>query len=224
MERDEKGTFKWTHAKNLYRDWDSIKACLKAFSLTIAGCFLLITVVCGFADGFSLSLLAAQGEIWGIIGLGSLLMALLGWYIWAWANGGVDEWEYEMDGDGIRGGKIVRKAGRMKLMRGLAWIAQLLPTKPSQKMALRPLLYDNWKKKTDVSFASVKGVSHDEKKCRIALETKGDSKEIHVPREDYAEVLAHIEERIPTKKPKRKRTGGRKKAAATDSKEKGASK
>ena len=54
------------------------------------------------------------------------------------------------------------------------------------------------------------------------METKGDSKEIHVPREDYAEVLAYIEERIPKKKPKRKRTGGRKKAAATDSKEKGA--
>ena len=42
MERDENGVLKWTHAKNLYRDWGSIKACLKAFSLTIAICFALV--------------------------------------------------------------------------------------------------------------------------------------------------------------------------------------
>ena len=132
----------------------------------------------------------------------------------------MDEWEYEMDDDGIRGRKIIRKAWRMKMLRGLAWIAMLLPSRPNQKMALRPLLFDNLNKKTDVSFASVKGVSCDEKKCRIALETKGDAKEIHVPREDYAEVLAFIEEILQKKKTKRKRTGGRKKASAIDSKEK----
>ena len=64
----------------------------------------------------------------------------------------------------------------------------------------------------------MKGVSSDEKKCQIALETTGDSKEIHVPREDYAEVLAYIEESIPKKKRKKNRTGGRKRADSNDSK------
>ena len=220
MERDENGVLKWTHAKNLYRDWGSIKACLKAFSLTIAICFALVLSLIGCAGGMKSDDFLFQCKIWGCILLGFWLMTFICWSIWAWANGGVDEWEYEMDDDGVRGMKIVRKAWRMKLLRGLAWIAMLLPSRPNQKMALRPLLFDNLNKKTDVSFASVKGVSFDEKKCQIALETTGDSKEIHVPREDYAEVLAYIEERIPKKKPKRQRTGGRKKASTTDSERK----
>ena len=217
MERDENGVLKWTHAKNLYRDWGSIKACLKAFSLTIAICFALVLSLIGCAGGMKSDDFLFQCKIWGCILLGFWLMTFICWSIWAWANGGVDEWEYEMDDDGIRGRKIIRKAWRMKMLRGLAWIAMLLPARPNQKLALRPLLYDNLNKETDVSFASVKGVSFDEKKCQIALETTGDSKEIHVPREDYAEVLAYIEERLQKKKPKRQRTGGRKKASTTDS-------
>ena len=194
MEHDENGVLKWTHAKNLYRDWGSIKACLKAFSLTIAICFALVLSLIGCAGGMKSDDFLFQCKIWGCILLGFWLMTFICWSIWAWANGGVDEWEYEMDDDGIRGMKIVRKAWRMKMLRGLAWIAMLLPSRPNQKLALRPLL--------------------------IALETTGDSKEIHVPREDYAEVLAYIEERIPKKKPKRQRTGGRKKASTTDSERK----
>ena len=217
MERDEKGTFKWTHVRRLYRDWGAIMTLLKILTLTMVTIFAVMTVLCGFKDGFSLKLLTSMSALSGIVILIIWVLIVPSYYLWAWANGGVDEWEYEMDDDGIRGRKIIRKAWRMKMLRGLAWIAMLLPARPNQKLALRPLLYDNLNKETDVSFASVKGVSFDEKKCRIALETTGDSKEIHVPREDYAEVLAYIEERIPKKKPKRQRTGGRKKAPATDS-------
>ena len=199
---------KWVSTRSLYRDdfWYKLKACLKAFGVMALIMFVFLLAVFGFADGFSLKMFVLPSEI---AGGGFLLFAVLTMpclFLLAWANGGVDEWEYEMDDDGIRGRKIVRKTGRMKFLRGLAWIAMLLPSRPNQKMALRPLLYDNLNKKTDVSFASVNGVSSDEKKCQIALETKGDSKEIHVPREDYAEVLAHIEERIPKKKPKRQKS------------------
>ena len=108
----------------------------------------------------------------------------------------------------------------MKLLRGIACILMILPSRGNQKMAMRSLFYDSRKQKVDVSFSSVKGVSCNEKKGLISLYARGDSKEIYVPREDYAEVLAFIEEILQKKKTKRKRTGGRKKAPATDSKEK----
>ena len=209
MEDGENGVLKWVHTKHLYRDWGSIKACLKAFSLTIAICFALVLSLIGCAGGMKSADFLFQCKIWGCILLGFWLMTFVCWSIWAWANGGVDEWEYEMDDDGIRGRKIVRKAWRMKLLRGLAWILMLFPSRPNQKMAMRPLLYDNRKKTTDVPFASVKGVSCDEKKCRIVLETKGDAKDIHVPREDYAKVWAFIEKRVTKKKPRRKTLAAR---------------
>ncbi len=224
MKTDEKGVIKWISARNLYRDdfWYKLKACLKAWGVTALVMFFFLFILFLIAEKFRFSL--KLFTVPSIVGGGAFVFltafTLPSLFLLAWANGGVDEWEYEMDDDGIRGRKIVRKAWRMKLLRGLAWIAMLLPSRPNQKMALRPLLFDNLNKKTDVSFASVKGVSFDEKKCQIALETTGDSKDIHVPREDYAEVLAYIEERIPKKKPKRQRTGGRKKASTTDSERK----
>ena len=94
MERDENGVLKWTHAKNLYRDWGSIKACLKAFSLTIAICFALVLSLIGCADGMKSDDFLFQCKIWGCILLGFWLMTFVCWSIWAWANGGVDEWAY----------------------------------------------------------------------------------------------------------------------------------
>ena len=217
MKTDEKRVIKWVSKRNLYRDdfWYKTKACLKAFGIMALVMFVFLLAVFAFADGFSLKMFVLPGEIAGGVFLLFAVLTMPCLFLLAWANGGVDEWEYEMDDDGIWGRKIVRKAGRMKFLRGLAWIAMLLPSRPNQKMALRPLLYDNLNKKTDVSFASVKGVSSDEKKCQIALETKGDSKEIHVPREDYAEVVAFIGERLQKKRPKRKPAGDRKRKPKT---------
>jgi hypothetical protein len=203
MERDEKGVLKWVHTKHLYRDWGSIKACLIAFTIAPAIAFVFFTVVCGFADGFSLSLLSTQGKIWGLVFLIFMALLLPSYYLWAWANGGVDEWEFEMDDYGIEGRKVVRKAWRMKLLRGIACILMILPSRGNQKMAMRSLFYDSRKQKVDVSFSSVKGVSGNEKNGLISLYTRGDTKEIHVPREDYAEVLAFIEEILQKKKAKR---------------------
>ena len=92
MERDENGVLKWVHAKHLYRDWSSIKVCLIAFTIAPAIAFVFFTVVCGFADGFSLSLMAAQGKIWGLVFLIFMVLLLPSYYLWAWAHGGVDEW------------------------------------------------------------------------------------------------------------------------------------
>ena len=220
MSPDANSAFKWTHVRRLYRDWGTLKTCLRAFTLIVVIAFVFMTVLCGFSDGFSLDSLAFQVKMFGVILLVVWTITMPSYYIWAWANGGVDEWEYEMDDYGIEGRKVVRKAWRMKLLRGFAWILMLLPTRANQKMAMRSLLYDNWKKKVDVSFSSVKGVSCDEKKERISLETKCDVKEIHVPRDGYAEVRAFIEERIPKKKPKNRKTGGRTGSSTTESKEK----
>ena len=220
MERDEKGTLKWTHVRRLYRDWGAIMTLLKILTLTMVTIFAVMTVLCGFKDGFSLKLLTSMSTLSGIVILIIWVLIVPSYYLWAWANGGVDEWEFEMDDYGIEGRKVVRKAWRMKLLRGIACILMILPSRGNQKMAMRSLFYDSRKQKVDVSFSSVKGVSGNEKKGLISLYTRGDAKEIHVPREDYAEVLAFIEEILQKKKTKRKRTGGRKKAPATDSKEK----
>ena len=214
MERNEKGAFTWTHVRRLYRDWGAVMTFLKMLTLSMVMIFAFMTVLGGFKNGFSLKLLTSVGAVLGIVILGIWAVIVPSYYIWAWANGGVDEWEFEMDDHGIENRKVVRKAWRMKLLRGIARILLLLPSRGNQKTAMHD------KKKVDVSFSSVNGVSCNEKSGLIFLYTGGDSKEIHVPREDYAEVLAFIEERLQRKKTKRKRTGGRKKAPAAESEEK----
>ena len=121
-------------------------------------------------------------------------------FIWAWANGGVDEWAYEMNKSGIRGRKIVHKPKRMKVLRALAWIAMFMPAKPGQKMALRRLLYDNSEKEKHVDLVMLRGVSGDEKKGKISIDTFNGATDIFVPLDDYAEVLEYIEGRLPKKK------------------------
>ena len=211
MERDEKGKFKWVHTKHLYRDWSSIKLCLMVFTLIPAGAFVFFTITCGFMDGFTLKLLCTQASIWGLALLIFMVLLLPSYYLWAWAQGGVDEWEYEMDARGIKGRKIAHNQGRLKFLRSIAWIMVLFPMKPGQRVALNNFLYDRGKKEKDIDLIMLRNVECEEKKGKIAIETFGGSEEVFVPREGYAEVRAFIEQRLPKKKPKRQRTGGRKK-------------
>ena len=219
MERGEKGEYRWVHARRLYRDWGSMKLCFTVFSLIPVGAFVFFSVVCGFADGFSLEMLAMWGKVWGLVLLIIWALLLPAYYLWAWAQGGLDEWEYEMDARGIKGRKIAHNQGRLKFLRSIAWIMMLFPMKPGQRVALNNFLYDRGKKKKDVDLVMLKGITCDEKKGKIAIETFYGSEDVFVPREDYAEVREFIEQRLPKKKPKRQRTGGRKKASPTDSKE-----
>lgn len=50
-----------------------------------------------------------------------------------------------------------------------------------------------------------RGVTYDEKKGKIAIDTFNGSTDVFVPREDFADVLAFIERRIPKKRTKRKK-------------------
>ena len=195
MERDEKGALKWVHAKHLYRDWSSIKACLIAFTIAPAIAFVFFTVVCGFADGFSLSLLSTQGKIWGLVFLIFMALLLPSYYLWAWAHGGVDEWEYEMDARGIKGRKTAHNQGRLKFLRSIAWIMMLFPMKPGQRVALNNFLYDKGKKEKYVDLIMLKDFICDERRGSIAIDTLNGAEEIYVPREVYAEVVAFIGER-----------------------------
>ena len=195
MERDEKGVLKWVHAKHMYRDWSSIKACLIAFTIAPAIAFVFFTVVCGFADGFSLSLMSAQGKIWGLVFLIFMVLLLPSYYLWAWAHGGVDEWEYEMDARGIKGRKIAHNQGRLKFLRSIAWIMMLFPMKPGQRVALNNFLYDKGKKEKYVDLIMLKDFICDERRGSIAIDTLNGAEEIYVPREVYAEVVAFIGER-----------------------------
>ena len=198
MERDEKGVMKWVHTTHLYREWywRSAKACLKAFALTAAIPFVFFTVILGFAEGFSLDSLVLQGKIWGGVFLLLCVLTFPSLFVWAWANGGVDEWAYEMDKFGIRGRRIVNKPGRMKVLRAFAWLAMFMPANPGQKTALRRLLYDNPEKEMHVDLVMLRGVSGDEKKGKISIDTFNGATEISVPRDDYAEVLEYIEARF----------------------------
>ena len=122
MERDEKGVIKWVSTRNLYRDdlWYKLRACLKAFGIVALILFVILLAVFGFADGFSLKMFVLPGEIAGGVFLLFAALTLPSLFLFAWANGGVDEWEYEMDRRGIKGRKIVHKPGRMKVLRALA--------------------------------------------------------------------------------------------------------
>ena len=204
---DATGVFKWTHVKSLYRDWGSLNTCLVVFTLIPVGMFVFFTVVLGFSEGFSLNLLSTFGMLCGGLILGFWVLTLPAYYLLAWAQGGVDEWEYEMDSRGIKGRKIVHNQGRLKFLRSIAWIMALFPMKPGQRMALNNFLHGKGKKEKNIDLVMLKGVTCDEKKGKIVIETVYGSEDIHVPREDYAEVRAFIEQRLQKKKPKRQRTG-----------------
>jgi len=201
MKTDEKSVIKWVSTRNLYRDdfWYKLKACLKAFGIVALIMFVFLLVVFAFADGFSLKMFILPSEIAGGVFLLFAVLTLPSLFLLAWANGGVDEWEYEMDRRGIKGRKIVHKAWRMKVLRALAWITMFFPAKPGQRMAMRQLLYDNEKKEKHVDLIMLKDFTCDEKKGKIAINTLDGAEEIHVPRENYAEVAAFIEERLQKK-------------------------
>ena len=212
MKTNAGGEVAWTHVRRLYRDWGSLKTVLKAFALAIAICFALVVGLVACAGGMTLKDFGMWCKIWGVILLGFEAMALVCYFIWAWANGGVDEWEYEMDDFGIHGAKVVHNPGRMKFLRSFAWILMLAPGRPSQKMAMRGLLYDNTQKTIDVPFSGVREVSGDEAKGKVVFQTSGDPVEIGVPSEDYAEIFAYVSERVQAPKQK-KRGGGRRRKA-----------
>ena len=215
MERDEKGVLKWVHAKHLYRDWSSIKACLIAFTIAPAIAFVFFTVVCGFADGFSLSLMSAQGKIWGLVFLIFMALLLPSYYLWAWAHGGVDEWEYEMDARGIKGRKISHNQGRLKFLRSIAWIMMLFPMKPGQRVALNNFLYDKGQKEKYFDLSMLRGATCDEKRGKIAIDTLNGVESIYMPREVYAEVAEFIEVLRQKKRAKRKPAGAGKRKPET---------
>lgn len=202
MEHDEKGVMKWVHTTHLYREWywHSAKVCLEAFALTAAIPFVFFTVIIGFADEFTLDGLVLQSKIWGGVFLLLCVLTFPCLFIWAWANGGVDEWAYEMDKSAIRGRKILHNPGRMKVLRAFAWIAMFMPAKPGQKMALRRLLYDNSEKEKYVGIVRLKSVSGDEKNGKISIDTFNGATEIFVPHDGYAEVLEYLEGRLAKKK------------------------
>ena len=217
MKTDEKRVIKWVSKRNLYRDdfWYKTEACLKAFGIMALVMFVFLLAVFAFADGFSLKMFVLPGEIAGGVFLLFAVLTLPSLLLLAWANGGVEEWEYEMDRRGIKGRKIVHKAWRMKVLRALAWITMFFPAKPGQRMAMRQLLYDSEKKEKHVDLIMLKDFACDEKRGKIAISTLSGAEEIHVPREDYAEVVAFIGERLQKKRPKRKPAGDRKRKPKT---------
>ena len=201
MKTGKQSVIKWVSTRNLYRDdfWYKIKACLKAFGIVALIMFVFLLVVFAFDYGFSPKMFILSGGIAGGVFLLFAVLTLPSLFLLAWANGGVDEWEYEMDRRGIKGRKIVHKAWRMKVLRALAWITMFFPAKPGQRMAMRQLLYDNEKKEKHVDLIMLKDFTCDEKKGKIAINTLDGAEEIHVPRENYAEVAAFIEERLQKK-------------------------
>ena len=214
MKPDEKSVIRWISTRSLYRDdfWYNLKTCLKAFGIVALILFVFLLAVFGFADGFSLKMFILPSEIAGGVFLLFVVLTLPSLLLLAWANGGVDEWEYEMGRRGIKGHKIVHKAWRMKVLRALAWITMFFPAKPGQRMAMRQLLYDNEKKEKSVDLIMLKDFTCDEKRGKIAIDTWNGAAEIYVPREDYAEVVAFIGERLQKKRPKRKAAGRKRKS------------
>ena len=188
-------------------------------------CFFLFIVFILFLIAekfrFSLKLFTVPSIVGGGAFVFLTAFTLPSLFLFAWANGGVDEWEYEMDRRGIKGRKIAHNKGRLKFLRSIAWIMMLFPMKPGQRMALHNFLYDKGQKEKYVDLIMLKDFICDERRGSIAIDTLNGAEEIHVPREVYAEVAEFIEELRQKKKPKGQRTGGRKKASKTDSNAKG---
>ena len=191
MSPDENGVLKFVHAKNLYRDWSTVVAVLRACHILALVMFLLTLVFFAIAEKISLRTITLPAKIAGGVYAISVVLMLPAFYLLAWAKGGVDEWEYEVKPWHVKGRKIIRHPGRMKALRGL--------------------LRDSEKKDFDIWLFNDAEVTGDEKTGTIELESHGQNEEIHVSPEDYAQVFEYI-----TFKPKRRR----KTASKTTKKEK----
>lgn len=219
MKPSEKSVIKWVSTQNLYRDdlWYKLKACLKAWGVTALVMFLFLFILFLIAEKFRFSL--KLFTLPSIVGGGSFVFltafTLPSLFLFAWANGGVDEWEYEMDRRGIKGRKIAHNQGRLKFLRSIAWIMMLFPMKPGQRMALHNFLYDKGQKEKYVDLIMLKDFTCDEKRGKVAIDTWNGAEEIDVPHEVYAEVVAFIGERLQKKRANRKSAGGRKKVSKT---------
>ena len=225
MKPNGKGVIKWVSTQNLYRDdfWYKLKACLKAWGVTALVMFFFLFILFLIAEKFRFSL--KLFTLPSIVGGGSFVFltafTLPSLFLFAWANGGVDEWECELDRHGINGRKISHNQGRLKFLRSIAWIMMLFPMKPGQRMALHNFLYDKGQKEKYFDLSMLMGATCDEKRSKIAIDTWNGAEEIDVPHEVYAEVVAFIGERLQKKRANRKSAGGRKKASKTDSNAKG---
>ena len=200
MSPDENGVLKFVHAKNLYRDWSTVVAVLRACHILALVMFLLTLVFFAIAEKISLRTITLPAKIAGGVYAISVVLMLPAFYLLAWAKGGVDEWEYEVKPWHVKGRKIIRHPGRMKALRFFAGLGLLMSTRPGQTQALRGLLRDSEKKEFDIWLFNDAEVTGDEKTGTIELESHGQNEEIHVSPEDYAQVLEYI-----TFKPKRRR-------------------
>ena len=200
MSPDENGVLKFVHAKNLYRDWSTVVAVLRACHILALVMFLLTLVFFAIAEKISLRTITLPAKIAGGVYAISVVLMLPAFYLLAWAKGGVDEWEYEVKPWYVKGRKIIHHPGRMKALRFFAGLGLLMSTRPGQTQALRGLLRDSEKKEFDIWLFNDAEVTGDEKTGTIELESHGQSEEIHVSPEDYAHVLEYI-----TFKPKRRR-------------------
>lgn len=194
MTRNADGSVAWTHTTRLYRKLGNLRSVVVALAVTVAISFVLVQLLC--ISSMSFKFFLSQCRIWGLILGGMLLLSIVGYYIWAWAHGGVDERAYAMDEHGIRCRQVVHCAGRMKFLRGFACILMLAPQKPGQRLAMRNLLHDVSSDETKLDFAEMQSASGDAVKGVIKLQMQGEWKEIAVSPEDFDEAVSYIQERI----------------------------
>ena len=219
MKPSSKDMIKWVSTRSLYRDdfWYKLKACLKAWGVTALVMFLFLFILFLIAEKFRFSL--KLFTLPSIVGGGSFVFltafTLPSLFLFAWANGGVDEWECELDRHGIKGRKIAHNQGRLKFLRSIAWIMMLFPMKPGQRMALHNFLYDKGQKEKYFDLSMLRGATCDEKRGKIAIDTLNGIESIYMPREVYAEVAEFIEVLRQKKRAKRKPAGGRKRKPKT---------
>ena len=217
MKPSSKDMIKWVSTRSLYRDdfWYKLKACLKAFGILALIVFVFFLALFGFAEGLSLKMFILPSEIAGGVFLFFAAFTLPCLFLLAWANGGVDEWECELDRHGINGRKISHNQGRLKFLRSIAWIMMLFPMKPGQRMALHNFLYDKGQKEKYFDLSMLRGATCDEKRGKIAIDTLNGVESIYMPREVYAEVAEFIEVLRQKKRAKRKPAGAGKRKPET---------
>lgn len=192
----------WRGAKNLYCEFPLLVMLFKVFALAVGCCFVLIVGLIALSGGMSLKDFTTQCQVWGLMLVVFETLALVGYYLWAWAQGGVDDWEYTMGHNSISGRKIAHAEWRLKMLRAIGLVLMLFPAKPGQKLAMRNLYRDLTDKSELILLSSVSEVVANKKKGKILLKMKDGStaKDIRVPREDFDRILELINERMAAKK------------------------
>ena len=189
----------WLYEKSLYREYGALATVLGVLAGVFAAIWIVVSAagLCGGnGAGFFMDITLCFAALIALF----MVIGTLAFYIWAWAHGGKETWEYEMDADGVRAHRLPVKPGRLKALRALTLFAMMFSKRPGQTMVMSQTLRDTTLTRFDLPFAKATGIDPQRGEGRIIVKTGRGEESVAVPEAVFDAALAFMQRHIPAKR------------------------